>query len=194
MLDSFSFPWDERDYTRELTLKSIPGHSPTCDWHSRQSRSNDEILTNPSRPSELEGRHVASPLGHPRKVDLESMLGSSHRKEDQEEALATPPLTGILNLNSSCLNDPMEAAWGWCSSLGPVKAALMGWRAALLSSRPLPVFTDRASLFEMCGAGSVSGFGIFEFWNACIYIMRYLGDRAQGKKIGNLFMFDMTWK
>lgn len=127
-----------RDYTRELMWKSIPGYSPTCDWHSRQSRSDDEILTSPSRPSELEGRHVASPLCHPRKVDLESTLGSSHRKEDQEEALATPPLLGILDLNSSCLNDPMEVPWGWCSSWGLVKAALMGWRAARLSSRPLP--------------------------------------------------------
>lgn len=171
-----------RDYTRELSVKSTPGYSPTCDWHSGQSRPNDEILTSPSRPSELEDRHVALPLCHPRKVDLESILGSSHRKEEQEEALATPPLTGILNLNSSCLPDPMEVAWGWCSSWGLVKATLMADELCRVFPVLCRVFTDRACLFEMSGAGSVSGFGIFEFWNVCIYIMRHLGDRAQGKK------------
>lgn len=75
--------------------KSIPVYGSTCDRHPQQSRPNGEIFTGPNRPSELEDRHVASPLRHPGKVDLENKLGLSNPKEDQEEAAATPPLTGI---------------------------------------------------------------------------------------------------
>lgn len=74
MLVSFSFLME----TRELMLKSIPEYGPTCDWLSHQLRANVEILTSPSRPSELKDRYVTSPLCHSRKSDLESKLGLSN--------------------------------------------------------------------------------------------------------------------
>lgn len=159
-----------RDYTRELTLKSIPGYSPTCDRHS---------LTivkakwwNPHKPQQAiwaRGQACGSPLCHPRKVDLESTLGSSHWKEDQEEALATPPLTGILNLNSSRLPDPMEVAWGWCSLWGLVKATLMGWRAAPLIFRPLPSIYRQS--IPIWNVWRWIGFRFWDFWILkCLHI------------------------
>ena len=63
----FLLPHGPGDYTSKSMVKSIPQYGPTNDWYSQQMRPNDEIFTRPSRPSELEARHVALPACYPRR-------------------------------------------------------------------------------------------------------------------------------
>lgn len=67
----------ELEIAPEETMKSpSPGQGPTCGQAPQQPRPGGRTLTSPGRSSELEVRHVTSPVyQHARELDLEGKPG-----------------------------------------------------------------------------------------------------------------------